>query len=71
MELVKELVLPIGGILLFSIISVALIMAMAYPISKASCEQSFPQLETHYSLITSCQVKTKDGWIPSDNYRVM
>lgn len=65
-------------ILGFIIVALVVITLFIYfvirPIEAVGCRRTaeLMQLEHHYSLMTSCMVKTRAGqWVPLDSYRAI
>jgi hypothetical protein len=69
MEDFRFLAAIVGG---FVVMIVLLAFGMI-ALQRSSCESQFGDsaLPWRFSAIGGCQVRTREGWIPSDNYRVM
>lgn len=59
--------------LIFYAISALIIFSGNYLFESYKCNSISKkmQLDSSFSLITGCMIKTKSGWIKSDNYRVI
>lgn len=59
------------GVLLCIILSVALVTAIAWPISAAGCHLEWRDSEREYRVrALTCQVHDGRGWVPASRVRV-
>ena len=57
--------------ILVGFFSIVLVLVFAFWIDSCVCSARFPDIENRYQIISGCMVKTNEGWIPDDRYRVI
>lgn len=57
------------------LLAVVLVFGIMIPFEASACHSKWSGnpaiLESSYGPIKGCMIRTKDGWIPSENYRVL
>jgi hypothetical protein len=58
-----------GWCFVMALVQVLCLLLITFWWQPHRCESKWPERATQWSLASGCLVKTKTGWVPSDNLR--
>jgi len=67
----RDAALELGVTALVVVVFIAIVVILTQPYQSWICDNTWQETAHRYVWFAGCQVDTPQGWVPSDNYRVL